>query len=301
MMAKTIVVTGASSGFGKGVAQRLAEQGHNLVLAARRGELLEELARDIGHAIAVPTDVANPDEVQHLGERAIAEYGRIDVWINDAGVGTIGRFTNLPLRDQISVVATNLIGALNGSYVAMQQFVEHGEGTLINVASVAGKVAMPYFAIYGGTKSAILSMSASIRRELELNGQENIHICVVNPWATDTSFFEHGSNYTGHSLRMPMIDDPDIVVDAIVGLIDDPKDEVDVGVKSKGTTLGSHLAPGLTEAVSAKLTHNALMEEAPSARVTSGSVNEPVAAGTEVEGQTRERIAEEDRRKDSWE
>lgn len=92
-MAKTIVVTGASSGFGKGVAQRLAEQGHNLVLAARRGELLEELAREIGHAIAVPTDVANPDEVHYLGERAIAEYGRIDVWINDAGVGTIGRFT----------------------------------------------------------------------------------------------------------------------------------------------------------------------------------------------------------------
>lgn len=194
---------------------------------------------------------------------------------------------------------TNLIGALNGSYVAMQQFVEHGEGTLINVASVAGKVAMPYFAIYGGTKSAILSMSASIRRELELNGQENIHVCVVNPWATDTSFFEHGSNYTGHSLRMPMIDDPEIVVDAIVGLIDDPKDEVDVGVKSKDTTLGSHLAPGLTEAASAKLIHHTLMEEAPPAGVTSGSVNEPVAAGTEVEGYTRERITEEDRRKES--
>jgi short-subunit dehydrogenase len=299
-MAKTVVITGASSGFGKGVARKLGEQGHNVVLAARRDYLLDELVAEIGpNAIAVPTDVASPEEMQRLAERAIMHYGRIDVWINNAGVGAIGPFTEIPLEDQIAVVQTNFIGEINGSYVALKQFMEQGQGVLINVASVAGKVAMPYYAVYGATKSAILSMGAAIRRELELGDHKDIHICAVNPWATDTPFFEHASNYSGHSLRMPAIDDPEIVVDAIVDLIDNPKDEVDVSIKSKGSVLGSHLTPGLTEAASAKMTHKYLMEDAPADAPTSGSVHEPMSTGSGVEGHARERIARENEQKSS--
>jgi short-subunit dehydrogenase len=277
-MAKTIVITGASSGFGKGVARKLGAQGHNVVLAARREYLLDELVLEIGeNAIAVPTDVANPDEIRHLAERAIMDYGRIDVWINNAGVGAIGPFSDIPLEDLIAVVQTNFIGEINGSYVALRQFLDQGEGTLINVASVAGKVAMPYYAVYGATKSAVLSMGSAIRRELELSGHTDIHICAVNPWATDTPFFEH----------------------AIVDLVDNPKDEVDVSIKTVGSVLGSHLAPGFTEAASAKMTHKYLMEDAPASAPTSGSVHEPMSTGTGVEGQARERIAAEDEQKGS--
>jgi short-subunit dehydrogenase len=293
-MAKTIVITGASSGFGRGTAEKLAAQGHRVVLAARREELLDDLARELGQAIAVPTDVGNPDEVEQLRDRAIAEFGGIDVWINNAGVGTIGLFTEIPLADQIRVVQTNLIGELNGSFVALRHFLERGVGTLINVASVAGKVAMPYYAIYGATKSAVLSMSASIRRELELNDRKDIHICTVNPWATDTPFFEHAGNYTGHSLRMPSLDDPEVVVDAIVGLVESPKDDIDVGIEAKGSALRSHLTPGLTEAASARMTEKSLMQDAPEAPRTPGAVHDPMASGTKVEGGVRDRIARED-------
>lgn len=292
-MSKTIVITGASSGFGKGVAQELAAQSHNLVLAARREDLIVELAEEIKHSIAVPTDVANLEDMDHVFERAIAEFGHIDVWINNAGVGAIGPFDEIPLPDQVRVVETNLIGALNGSHIALRHFLERGEGILINVASIAGKIAMPYFGIYGATKSAILSLSASIRRELELRDQTKIHVCAVNPWAADTPFFEHSANYTGHSLRMPAIDDPRDVVNTIVGLVDDPQDEIDVSVQSRGSVVGSHLMPGLTELASAKMTHKYLMSDAPAARGTSGSVHQPMPTGTGIDGRVRERIEAE--------
>lgn len=297
-MAKTIVITGASSGFGKGVAQKLAEQGHNLVLAARREDAIENLAKELGNAIAVPTDVASPAEIQHLASRAISGYGSIDVWINNAGVGAIGVFTEIPLEDQIRMVETNLHGTIAGSYTALEYFVKRDQGTLINIASITAKIAMPYYTVYGATKSAIQSMSSSIREELALNEQKDIHICVVNPWATDTSFFEHAGNYSGHTPRMPAIDDPWDVVDAIVGLLDDPKDEVDVSLQTKGSVLGSHLTPRLTETASAKMTHKYLMEDAPPAENTPGSIHTPMDAGTGVEGNIRERIAEEDRKKE---
>jgi len=98
---KTYVITGASSGFGRGVALRLAALHANVVLAARRADALEEVARQAsasgGAALAVPTDVARADDVQRLADRAVARFGRIDVWIDDAGRGAIGRFDDVPL------------------------------------------------------------------------------------------------------------------------------------------------------------------------------------------------------------
>src|SRR5690606_8500101 len=178
-MTRTIVITGASSGFGNGVAQVLAGQEYNLVLAARREDLIAEPAEEIKHSIAVPTDVASIDDMRHVHDRAIAEFGHIDVWINNAGVGAIGPFTEIPLEDQIRVVETNLIGVLNGSYLAMQHFREHRRGTLINIASIAGKVAVSYYGIYDATKSGVQFLSSSIRQELKQHGEDDdIHVCV---------------------------------------------------------------------------------------------------------------------------
>jgi short-subunit dehydrogenase len=289
-MSRTIVITGASSGFGKGVARELAACGHNLVLAARREELITELADTLTKAIAVPTDVACIEDIEHVRNRALAAFGQIDVWINNAGVGAIGSFTDIPLYDQIGVVQTNFTGTVNGSWVAMQHFIERGEGTLINIASIAGKIAMPYYGVYGAAKSAVQFLSSSIRQELALNGHDGIHVCVVNPWATDTPFWQHAANYTGHELQMPMIDDPRDVINAIVDLIDNPKDEVNVSVQMKASALGRHLAPGLTENAAARLAHKYLMEDAPEGRNTSGSVHEPMTVGTGIEGGIRERM-----------
>ena len=157
---RVVVIAGASSGFGKGVAMQLAEQGAHLVLAARRTALLEELAQECrsrgARALVVPTDVAREDEVKRLADAAVSEFGRIDVWINMAGVGAIGRFTDIPLADHHRLIDVNVNGVLTGSYYAMQQFERQEHGTLINIASVAGRVP----AIRGARRA----ISSSMRR-----------------------------------------------------------------------------------------------------------------------------------------
>ena len=121
---KTYVVTGASSGFGRGVALKLGTLRANVVLAARRTAVLEEVAAQVrsagGNALVVTTDVANPADVERLGAEAVARFGRIDVWINNAGVGAIGPFDQIPLADHARVIDVNLKGVIYGSHVALR-------------------------------------------------------------------------------------------------------------------------------------------------------------------------------------
>src|SRR5437763_9432692 len=141
---KTYVITGASSGFGRGVALRLAEMRANVVLAARRTEVLNEVARQAqtlgGTPLVVTTDVANPQDMRHLLDATLQRFGRIDVWINNAGVGAIGPFDKIPIEDHARVVDVNLKGVIYGSHVALEQFRKQGYGVLVNIGSVESEV-----------------------------------------------------------------------------------------------------------------------------------------------------------------
>lgn len=286
---KVIVITGASSGFGKGAALKFAEAGVSLVLAARRDELLEALAQECesagGRAVAVGTDVSNPQEVEMLAQTAISTFGRIDVWVNDAGVGALGRFDEVPLEDHRQVLETNLLGTLYGSYFAMRQFRKQGHGTLINIASVVGKIPTPYYSSYAASKFGIVGLDGVLRQELAQDKIEDIRVCTVMPMAMDTPFFDHAANYTGREVQpIPPLYDPTMVVDVIVNLAVNPDDEVMVG--PTGVVMGAmhNVAPGIVKGMMGNLTHKTQMEDAPPAEDTSGSVHEPVLAGTEVSG-----------------
>ena len=172
---RTIVITGASSGFGKGVARRLAEQGAKLVLVARRTDLIEALANECGNA----------NEVERVSNAALVQFGGYDAWINDAGVAALGFFDEIPLEDHHRVVQTNLLGVINGSHCALHQFRRQGHGTLINIASVLGKVPAPYYASYVATKFGVVGLGAALRQELRASGEnESIHVCTVMPGAS---------------------------------------------------------------------------------------------------------------------
>jgi len=294
-VSRTIVITGASSGFGKGVARRLSAQGHNLVLAARRKHLLDDLARECPNAIAVTTDIGDPDDVENLAQAALAKFNRIDVWINNAGVAAIGRFDEIPVEDHLRVLRTNLDGTLVGSHVAVRHFRRFGSGTLINVASLLGKTPAPYYGSYCASKYGVLGLSASLRQELRAYGERDIHVCTVIPMAADTTFYEHAANYTGHTLHPYPITDAENVVQAIVGLIETPRDEVTVGMAATAGVLSQQLLPWLTESVTGVVTHQLQMERAPEAPPTSGNLHAPVEIGTGVTGGTRARIAAEER------
>ncbi|MDN7242117.1 SDR family NAD(P)-dependent oxidoreductase [Planococcus sp. N028] len=286
----TVVITGASSGFGKGVAQKLGAQGANVVLAARRRQLIEELAIQIGpNALAVATDVSKEEDVKHLFETTIGAFGAIDVWINNAAVGVIGPFTEVPIKDIRRAVEINVIGTIYGSHYALRHFKEQQIGTLINVGSVSSKIPYPYYTPYSATKYAVTGLSAALHQEIELEGYEHIHVCTVHPWATDTPWFEHTGNYTGHAAELKPMDDPEIVIDAIIDLIDKPKESVDTGIKAKSAAISGHLAPETTEAFNAKYVQK-IIQSAPPAPPTSGSLHEPMQTGTGVSGGIRERM-----------
>lgn len=286
---KVIVITGASSGFGKGSALAFAAKRADVVLAARRDQLLEQLARECesagGRALAVPTDVSQEKEVAHLAEAAVAEFGRIDVWVNNAGAGALGRFEDIPLADHVKVIETDLLGTLYGSYCAMRQFRVQNSGILINVSSVIGKIPSPYFSSYAAAKHGVVGLSASIRQELGEEKIETIRVCTVMPTSFDTPFFEHAAQYTGHEASpIPPTYNPKDVVDTIVGLVTDPKDEVTVGTAAKVFNFAHHLFPGAVEAMMARQTRKSEFDKAERGEVTSGSLHEPMTTGTGVKG-----------------
>jgi short-subunit dehydrogenase len=281
---KVIVLTGASSGFGRGAALEFARKGAALVLAARSEGALDELASECnassGQAIVVVTDVSQEADVENLARKAIGEFGHIDIWVNDAGVASVGRFDEVPLSDHLQVIKTDLLGTVTGSWFAMKHFYERGRGTLINVASVIGKIPAPYYASYTASKYGVVGFDASLRQELDLAKAEDIHVCTVLPMAMDTPFFDHASNYTGKlGEPIPPLYDADKVVEAIVGLATRPEKEVIVGAMGKVMAAMHNVMPAAVEKSMGTLTHKAQIQEAEPGPITEGSVHAPAESG----------------------
>lgn len=284
---KVIVLTGASSGFGRGAAIQFAKRGATLVLAARREHLLEDLVKECENlgakALAVPTDVSKSYDVELLAEAAIGRFKKIDIWVNDAGAGAIGRFTDIPLEDHIKVIEVDLVGTMVGSYHAMKQFEKQGHGTLINIASVLGKVPAPYYASYAAAKHGVVGLGAALRQELLAQKIDTIHVCTIMPMAMNTPFFEHSSNYTRHEATpVPPLDDAQKVIDEIVKMATSPRDEVPVGMTGGSNLLLHNVVPLVSEATMAALTHRAQMIDAPAASTTSGALQKPSNKGSGI-------------------
>jgi len=287
LMGKVIVITGASSGFGKGAALRFAEAGASVVLAARRGRLLQELqaqCEDLGGgSLAVATDVSRMSDVERLFEKTLEGFGRIDVWINDAGVGAIGPFEKVPLKEHQQLVMPNLMGTVYGSYFAYRQFLRQGSGILINIASELGRHSVPYYTSYTAAKHGVVGLSDSLRQELDASDIRSIHICTVMPTAHDTPFFDHAANHTGREVLAPEpLHDPENVVETLYRLVIDPKDRQIVGGDGIVKVLMKNIAPRIREKRAAKQMHEQQMEQQPPAPDTSGAVFTPMPEGTGV-------------------
>jgi short-subunit dehydrogenase len=294
---KTIVITGVTSGFGRGSAIRLAELGANIVGAARRSNILEELGDEIKHTggkiYTVPCDVSKVEDIEKLEEAAIETFGKIDIWINNVGVGALGFFWDIPLSDHSRLIDVNLKGLIYGSHVAIRHFIKNKQGILINLGSVDSEVPIAMQNTYAATKAGVLSLGHSLNEELKLSDQEDIKVATIMPYAVDTPWWIHAANYTGHKPRMAAMDDPEKVVEKIVEACVNPKEEMTVGAKATASDIFHQIFPGLTEHLSGK-TFKKESEKADPAAHTSGSLYEPMEAGTTVEGNIRERMKKED-------
>lgn len=302
---KTFVITGASSGFGRGTAIQLGQYHANVVLAARRGDVLEDVARQVkeagGKAIVVVTDVARPEDVQRLADTAMKVFGHADFWINNAAVGAIGRFEEIPTEEYSRLIDVNLKGVVYGSYAAMKLFKTQGYGKLINVGSVESAVPLAYHATYGSTKAAVRGLGNVLHQEIRLSGnKKKIKVVTIMPWAVDTPFWGHAANYSGGTPRMAAMDGPQKVVNAIIFSSLHRNRELPVGWKAHGSYISHRLFPHLTERLSANIAHRYQIRTAPTAPETSGAVFTPTATGTGVDDGVRARMkAEKKQRKKS--
>lgn len=298
----TVVIMGASSGLGRGTAIALAERGANVVVAARRADVLDRLVADIesagGRAIAVTADVASLADVQAVAARAVEVFGHIDVWINGVGIGAIGRFWDVPPEDHARVVAVNLTGLMHGSHVALRHFLDRRAGVLLNIGSVESKVPLAYQSSYAATKAGVLSLSRSLNEELRLAGaSRTVRVGTVLPWAVDTTWWMHAANYTGRKARMLAMDDPAPVVEAIVAACTRPGEAQSAGWKARAASVSHRIMPRITDRVSAEIFHHELITAGSTAK-TAGAIHRPVPEGTTVAGGVRRRTRKTRRGRD---
>ncbi len=226
-----VVITGASSGIGRATALAFAREGARLVLGARSEKNLRETAFQCqeydAETLVVRTDVSREKDVRNLAQRAVKEFGGIDVWVNDAGVGFYSRFADAPEKEYRQVIETNLFGSVYGARAALKEFERQGSGVLINISSQIALGGAKYASAYAISKYGVRGLSDSVRQEYLDTG---IDVCTVYPASTDTPFFQNAGNYTGRKLKpLGNISDVEEVAEAIVNCAREPQPDVLVG------------------------------------------------------------------------
>jgi len=248
-----IVITGASSGIGLVTARMAAKRCARIMVSARNEEVLKQLAEEIsgdesngGMAAYVPADVGDEAALRRVADQAVKRFGRIDSWINCAGVSVYGRLTDVSLADQRRVLETNFWGTVHGSRIAVEHLRKEG-GALINIGSTLSDRAIPLQGIYCASKHAVKAYTDALRMELEHDGLP-ISVTLVKPWAIDTPYTEHAKNYLPTKPKQPpAVYAPDVVAAAILYCAEHPVRDVFVGAGGKMMSVLGTLAPRLTD------------------------------------------------------
>lgn len=284
---QVIVITGASSGIGLATAQAAAKKGAKVVLAARSEKTLNDIVKKItdagGQAVAVVCDVSDRKQVDRLAGAAVEKFGRIDTWVNNAGMGMYGRLDQSAEPDSRRLFDINFWGVVNGSMAAMPHLKKNG-GALINLGSEVSDAYPPLLGMYTATKHAVKGYTDALRVELEVVDKAPVSITLIQPTAVDTPFPQHARNFMDKEPKLPtpMIE-PQQVADAILAAAVSHTRDKTVGAMSFLNTTLSKVIPGMADRMAAGQADRQHYDERP--RHPEGILNQPSEA-THVVGRT---------------
>jgi short-subunit dehydrogenase len=247
---QVIVVTGASSGIGRAAAKMAAQKGAQVVLTARSESELRKVVDEIeqanGRASYHVADVTLPQQVEAVAEHAEKEYGRIDTWINNAGVSAYGTIEQLGLDDMRRVMDVTFWGVVNGTRAALPRLRKQG-GALINIGSEVSSTPVPLQGPYVAAKHAVRGFSDVLRLELEKEGAA-VSVTVIQPGSIDTPFFRHAKSVTGREpAPPPPVYAPEMVAEAILYCAEHPQRDLVVGGGARAMIALHRVAPRVAD------------------------------------------------------
>jgi NADP-dependent 3-hydroxy acid dehydrogenase YdfG len=224
---KVVAITGASSGIGEATARVLGERGAKVVLGARRVAQLDEIAAELrdrgGQAIVCATDVTRRDDLERLVGTAVAEYGRLDVLVSNAGISKIGPMADLDVEGWSAMIDVNLKGVLHGIAAALPVFRRQGNGHFVTTVSTAGLGVVHNMAVYAATKNAVRTLLEGLRQE---STDGVVRTTAVSPGFVNTELDSSIDNATVREQIRRNMDafgmPPEAVAEAIAFAVDQP-------------------------------------------------------------------------------
>ena len=252
---QVICITGASSGIGLCTAMLAAERGARVVLIARSGSTLADAVDVIGQrggqAVAVACDVSRRDQVEDAVAQALGAYGRIDTWVNNAGVGIYGRLEDVSEEDARRVFDIDYWGVVNGSLAALPHLRE-SRGVLVNVGSEVSEAVVPLQGMYTASKHAVKGFTDTLRIELELLDAAPVSVVLVQPTAVHTPYPEHARNYMDREPKLPFDGiPPDQVAEAILKAAEHGGRDVKVGLTASLNVALTQMLPSVADRLAA--------------------------------------------------
>ena len=282
---QVVLLTGATSGIGLATARRLAGRGARLVLVARDEAALDGLAAELGsdRAVAAPADVGDREAVRRAAQKGVERFGRIDTWINDAGVAIYGAVTDVPWEDQRRLFETNYWGVVAGSLEAVERFrARPGPGKLVNVGSALSDRAMIYQGAYSASKHAVKGITDALRMELAADGAP-VSVTLIKPGAVDTPYMEHARSFMDAegTRNPPPSYHPDLVARAIEHACEHDVRDLDVGGGGWVVAKMGQLMPAVTDMIMEATGRRLQTSGKPPRAGMRDNVDSPARAGAE--------------------
>jgi short-subunit dehydrogenase len=290
---QVMLITGASSGIGLVTAKMAAKRGARVVLVARNEASLAAAAHSIcaagGQAASVVADVGDWEAVRGAAAVAIARFGRIDTWVNNAGTAVYGRLVDTPLAEHERLFRTNYFGTVHGALAAYEHLRKEG-GALITVGSIASELPSPILSAYSASKHAVKGFIDSLRMEFKADAVP-IAVTLIKPAGIDTPIAQHAASHVdGEALIPQPVYDPVLAAEAILRAAEHETREMTVGgVGRAQVLLGTHF-PALLDRFSALLERAMSDRTRPATKLT--SIFKPEQRGQErSEGQPGRKIS----------